>query len=82
MPTPRELHLYYDPDTGTADLVVVYGLGRGLSLLGPATVTYRHTEAGADVNHIVDLTAAFRDDAEVLRYVRESTSRQHPRIAA
>lgn len=79
--TPRELHLYYDPDTETADLVVVFGLGNGLSLLGPARVTYRHTEAGADVSHIVDVTAAFRNDAEVLRYVREPVTR-HPGIAA
>jgi hypothetical protein len=42
---PREIHLYYDDDHNTADIVVVYALGSGqlaTRLHGDGHLTHRH----------------------------------------
>jgi hypothetical protein len=66
-PVPRELHIYYNDQDQTADVVVVFSLGSGhpaTKLNGDAHLDYRHEhrDGGAapstDAIH-VDLT--FRD---------------------
>jgi hypothetical protein len=44
-PVPRELHVYYDESTRTADVVVVYSLGSGHladKFNGPAHLDFSH----------------------------------------
>jgi hypothetical protein len=65
--TPREIHLYYDDEHRTADLVVVYALGTGRhaeKLHGDATLDYRHEHRPGGAAPTVDtvhLDVAFRD---------------------
>jgi hypothetical protein len=45
VPAPTEIHLYYDPDHETADIVVVYGIGSGVlatKLRGSAHLDFGH----------------------------------------
>ena len=67
MPTPTEIHLYFDPDHDTADIVVIYGLGSGAlatKLRGSAHLDFGHDHrpgGSAPASDTFRLNLTFRD---------------------